>query len=155
MTGTNFSSWFNPAEMTIYSEAASSSGAAYTGYVYSIGEDFNNSIQHYRQSDFQPVARVRVASVDTYGAIGNGPIWTGTSENRFALALSAASGRQASNGSLATGGDDTAITFPAMTRITIGGQGSASDTSFNGTISKIAYYDSRLTNAQLQALTQS
>ena len=155
MTGSNFTSWFSPAEMTIYSEASSASGAAYTGYVYSIGVDFNNSIQHYRQSDFQPVARVRVDSVDTYGAIGNGAIWTGTSVNKFALALSATSGRQASNGSLATGGDDTDIRFPTMTSITIGALVGGTSLPINGTIRKIAYYDVRLTNAQLQALTQS
>jgi hypothetical protein len=142
--------------MTIYSEASSASGAAYTGYVYSIGGvDFNNSIQHYRQSDFQPVARVRVDSVDTYGATGNGAIWTGTSVNKFALALSATSGRQASNGSLATGGDDTDIRFPTMTSITIGALVGGTSLPINGTIRKIAYYDVRLTNAQLQALTQS
>jgi hypothetical protein len=153
ITGANFSSWFNSSAMTIYSEAASTAGAAYSGHVYGIGAAFNDSIQHYRQADFQPVARVRTAGVDEYGAIGNGTIWTGTSSNRFALALSSSSGRQASNGSLATGGDDTSITLPAMSSMVIGaapGGGSP----INGTIRRLTYWPQRLPNSTLQAITQ-
>jgi hypothetical protein len=153
ITGSAFSSWYNAAAMTIFSEASSASGAAYNGHVYSIGPEFNNSITHIRQSDFQPVGRIRNASVDEYGAIGNGAIWTGTLANRFALALSATSGRQASNGALATGSDDTSITFPAASSMSIGTL--ATGTLFlNGTIRRLAYWGQRLPNNVLQAITQ-
>ena len=152
ITGTNFSSWYNASASTIYSEAASSSGAAYSGYVYVVGPDFNNSIQHYRQVDFQPVARVRTAGVDEYGATGNGAIWTGTTSNKFALAISPTSGRQASNGSLASGGDDTSISIPASTFMSLGAL--AGSNSLNGHIRRITYWPKRLPNSQLQALTR-
>jgi hypothetical protein len=153
ITGSAFSSWYNATAMTIFSEASSASGAAYNGYVYTIGPDFNNSITHIRQSDFQPVARIRTAAVDEYGAIGNGAIWTGTLANRFALALSATSGRQASNGALAAGGDDTSIAFPAASSMTIGTLGVGA-LFLNGTIRRICFWPTRLSNASLQAITQ-
>lgn len=152
-SGASFSSWFNSSAMTVYSEASSASGAAYSGYIYSIGADFNNSIQHYRQSDFQPVARVRTAGADEYGAIGNGAVWTGTSVNKFALALSATSGRQASNGLLTAGSDDTSITFPSMSSMTIGFSVGGSS-YFNGHIRRLAFFPQRLSNPVLQAITQ-
>ena len=153
ITGSNFSSWYNSSASTIYSEAASSSGAAYNGYIYTIGADFNNSITHYRQSDFQPVARIRTASVDEYGAIGNGQIWTGTTTNKFALGVATTSGRQASNGQLTTGTDDTSITFPSVSFITIGAL-TGGTLPFNGTIKRLVYWGQRLPNSTLQAITQ-
>ena len=152
ISGSNFSQWYNAAAQTWYSGASSSSGAAYSGYVYAVGPDFNNSIQHYRQADFQPVARVRTASADQYGATGNGAVWTGTSANKFALALSPTSGRQASNGALDTAGDDLSVTLPSATSMSIGSL--TGSLQFNGTISRLTYWPARLSNATLQALTR-
>jgi hypothetical protein len=146
------SSWYNQTASTIYSEAASSSGAAYTGNIYGFGTSFNDSISHYRQVDFQPVARVRTAGVDEYGAIGNGQIWTGTSANKFTLALSTASGRQASNGALSSGSDDSSIVFPTVSSVSIG---SAFTSGYlNGTIKRFTYWPTRLGNEVLQRITQ-
>jgi hypothetical protein len=152
ITGSNFSSWYNQTASTIYSEAASSSGAAYTGNIYGFGTSFNDSISHYRQVDFQPVARVRTASVDEYGAIGNGPIWTGTSLNKFAIALATTSGRQASNGALTSGSDDSSIVFPTVSSVSIG---SAFTSGYlNGTIKRLTFWPTRLSNTVLQQITQ-
>ena len=153
ITGTAFSSWFNSSQFTIYSEAASSTGAAYTGYVYTIGASFPESITHYRQSDLQPVARIRTASVDEYGANGNGTIWTGSRVNKFVLGISATSGNQASNGQLGLGSDDTSIAFPSMSSITLGALPNGTF-SFNGTIRCLTYFPARLPNTTLQRLTQ-
>jgi hypothetical protein len=153
ITGANFSSWFNASQSTIYSEAASSTGAAYTGYVYTVGASFNDSITHYRQADSQPVARIRTASADEYGATGNGAIWTGTGVNKFALGVSATSGRQASNGQLSSGGDDTSIVFPSMSSMTLGGLVGGSFL-LNGTIRRLTYWPSRLANSTLQEITR-
>jgi hypothetical protein len=153
ISGSNFSAWFNATQSTIYSEAASSTGAAYTGYVYTIGASFNDSITHYRQSDSQPVARIRTASADEYGATGNGAIWTGTSVNRFALGVSTTSGRQSSNGTLSAGADDTSITFPAMSSMTIGALVGGS-LALNGHLRRLTYWPTRLPNSTLQAVTQ-
>jgi hypothetical protein len=147
------SSWYNQTASTIYSEAASSSGAAYTGYVYTIGADFNNGITHYRQADFQPVARIRNAGADEYGANGNGAIWTGTLANKFSLAVSSTSGRQASNGSLNTGSDDTSISIPTASSMTIGALVGGSN-QLNGTIKRLTYWPTRLANTTLQQITQ-
>jgi hypothetical protein len=152
ITGSNFSSWYNQTASTIYSEAASSSGAAYTGNIYGFGTSFNDSITHYRQLDFQPVARVRTAGVDEYGAIGNGAIWTGTSPNKFALALATTSGRQASNGALSSGSDDSSIVFPTVSSVSIGSAFTSG--YFNGTIKRLAYWGQRLANTTNQASTQ-
>ena len=60
--------------------------------------------------------------------------------------------QQASNGTLGTA--DTSGLVPVVSQMNIGSDYlNAANTMLNGTISKIAYYNSRLTNAQLQALT--
>jgi hypothetical protein len=137
----------------LYSEAASSSGAAYTGWVYAIGANFNNSILHFRQLDYQAVGRVRNASIDEYGANGSGPIWTGTLSNRFALAITSTSGQQASNGLLFTSADDTSISVPTATSMTVGALPNGSN-YLNGTIRRLTYFPARLPNTTLQRLTQ-
>ena len=152
ITGTAFSGWYNSSASTIYSEAASSSGAAYTGNIYGFGTSFNDSITHYRQVDFQPVARVRTAGVDEYGAVGNGAIWTGTSPNKFALALATTSGRQASNGALTSGSDDSSIVFPTVSSVSIGSAFTSG--YFNGHIRRLTFWGQRLPNNVLQQITQ-
>jgi hypothetical protein len=152
LSGTNFSSWYFPAQGTLFASMSSASGAAYTGYVLSVGPDFNNTIQMYRQSDTQPVARVRVGGVDTYGSIGSGPVWTGTTLGKFALALSPSSGRQAFNGTLDSAGDDLNITLPVSSSMSIGSLAGSSIFA-NAHIRRIAYFDRRLPNATLQAIT--
>ncbi len=153
ITGANFSGWYSANQQTIYSDASSSSGASYTGYVYTLGSSFNDAITHYRQADLQPVARIRRASSDEYGAVGNGAIWTGTSANRFALGTSPTSGRQASNGQLSTGGEDTSITFPSVSSMTLGALVGGS-LSLNGTISRLTFWPRRLPDSTLQELTR-
>ena len=49
-------------------------------------------------------------------------------------------------------GTDTSGTIPVVSQLNIGDRQTGSR-SINGTIKKIAYYPSRLSNAQLQALT--
>jgi len=152
ITGSNFASWYNASASTIYSEAASSFGAAVAGYLYTIGSNYNNSITFLRQNNFQPTGEVRAASVSEYGPTGDAATWTGTSSNKSALAISPTSGRQASNGLLASGGDDTSISIPAVTSMTLGSL--AGSFYFNGTIKRLVYWGQRLPNNVLQAITQ-
>jgi hypothetical protein len=49
---------------------------------------------------------------------------------------------------------DTSALVPVVTSLAIGGVYSAGNTPANGHLRKIAFYPSRLTNAQLQALTR-
>jgi hypothetical protein len=152
ISGSNYSSWASNSAFTIFTEAASASGAAYTGHVYIIGASFNDGVIHYRQADSQPVARVRTSGVDEYGANGSGAIWSGSSSNRFALALSSTSGRQASNGLLQPATDDTSIALPAMSSLTIGSL--LGFQSLNGHIRRLVYWRERLANNVLQSITQ-
>jgi len=151
MTGSNFSSWFRQGEGTILTESRSSSGATYTGFIYRFQSNVGlNLIDHYRQVDNQPVSSITFDGVNIYGAIGNGPIWTGTSKNRFALAYSSQSANQASNGNLAWV-DDTNVTIPTLNLVRLGSNGGV---ALNGTISQLTYYPSRLPNQTLQNLTK-
>jgi hypothetical protein len=154
ITGSNFSRWYSQSQGTVFASMSSASGAAYTGYLLSIGPDFNNAIQMYRQSDTQPVARIRVGGVDTYGAVGNGPVWTGKAVGRFALAVSPSSGRQAFNGLLDIVGDDTSVALPAASSMALGSLIGASNFA-NAHIRRLAYFDRRLPNATLQDITAS
>lgn len=150
MTGTNFSSWYNASAGTMVVEASVSSAAAYSGYLYCIGSNFDNAILFYRQADSQPVVRVRSGGVDQFGAFGFGAIWTTSAfVNKNALAFTTNSFNSANNTVLA--GDDTSGTLPTVTSMSIGSL--ASTSFFNGTIKSITYYPRRLANTELQALT--
>jgi hypothetical protein len=150
MTGTNFSSWYNSTEGTLFAQAAPSTSAAYSGYLYSIGSDFNNSITAYRQSDYQPVVRIRSSSSDVYGALGFGAIWTTNTVRKVGLTFKTNSFNSAVSGTVSS--DVTSGTLPSYSNLSLG---SLSNGNYlNGTISQLLYYPKRLTNAQLQNLTK-
>ena len=149
ITGANFSNWYNPNEGTMFVQGAPSTNAAYTGWLYSIGSDFNNSIQTYRQSDYQPVVRIRSSGADVYGAVGFGAIWTTNIARKIILTFKTNSFNSAVSGTVSS--DVTSGTLPSYSNLSIGSL--ASTNYFNGTISQLIYYPVRLPNATLQSLT--
>lgn len=149
MTGTNFSSWYNAEEGTMYAEANTPSFA--TTYVFA--EINNNSTSNYiRHSTTSVGTTTQFVVVDgTVTQASPGFAVTLGSYRKMAGAYTANSVQQSVNGSLGT--EDTSATIPTnLVQINIGSR-AAGTSAVNGTISKIAYYPLRVTNAQLQALT--
>jgi hypothetical protein len=147
MTGTNFSSWFNNAEGTIYTEALANALGSFRIASVSDGTTSNRILL---SAQFNGGERVLIVSNgSTSASLANGSYSanqffkqaTTYKVNDFALVVNAA-----------TATTDTSGTVPVVNQANIGaGQGGAS--VFNGTIRKLAYYPSRLPDAQLQALT--
>ena len=142
MTGTNFSSWFNNAEGTVYVESVPALSG--TNGFFAINDNTNNNaINAYWSTNPQFQIRTNNVSEATISKSASAPF-------KLAGAYKVNDIATTVNGdSVST---DTSATIPVVTQMRIGQTGSGVN-STNGTIRKIAYYPQRLTNAQLQALT--
>lgn len=148
MTGTNFSSWYNAAEGTLYADYISNnvlstpfvvfiSDAPTNNYLAIIDNPSNVFVRGY-------VYREGVVQADMYVTI---------TKSRFRRgALAYATNNCAASASGATPVIDTAALIPSVSQMTIGAIVTGSS-NINGPIRKLAYYPLRITNAQLQALT--
>jgi len=152
MTGTNFSSWYNASEGTLYAEGFVYTAPANTvnPCLFSIDDNTgSNRIQLYRANgNGNPNAGLAVVNGGTIQALitagntqfQNGKIAGAYKVNDFAASV---------NG--ATPVTDSSGTVPVVTQMQIGiGPALA---NVNGTIRRLAYYPTRLANAQLVALT--
>jgi hypothetical protein len=150
MTGTNFSSWYNQGEGTFYAQfipATSSFGANKNIFLASDGTVNNYAGLRYTVSGAEPTFSVVVAGT-AQAAISTGAMIAGTS---YKLAGAYEANDFAVSRNAGTVGTDTSGTIPVVTQAEIGMlAGAAFGTQ---TISKLAYYPMRVTNAQLQALT--
>ena len=148
MTGTNFSSWYNQAEGTLYAEASTVSNG--NACVYGIGDSTSNIIRMFKQNGNQAVYQV-VKDATFSANLGMATTWT-SGYGKIASVYKTDDFATSYNGG--TSVTDTSGAVPIVnTVLTIGiGAGVA---SLNGYIKKIAYYPIRVTNTQLQALTGS
>lgn len=141
MTGSNFSSWYNQLEGTIYHESLAYS----PGQPYFLIDDTttNNSISSFCGTGAAG-QRTLLVIKDTVTQVAMDGV--DTLANSFAKS---ASGLKSSNFGNSTNGQPvttaTSGVIPNVSRIVFGG---------NGTIRRFAYYQRRLFNAQLQALTE-
>jgi hypothetical protein len=149
MTGTNFSSWYNASEGTLYAQAmVSQLGQSGRLITFDDGSS-NNQIDLTFTGTNSSVIESVVAGV--YGGnVGTGTVTANTPHKIAATYSISANETLSFNGGAAASGN---ITFPSasLNRMYIGRQSNAA--VLNGTIRRIAYYPSRLSNAQLQALT--
>lgn len=144
MTGTNFSSWFNATEGTVYADAQSPQASGYIWTLMRTGTGFGPRLQ----MTFSSVNVSYGAVVDDSSTLVVSLTATG-SRSAFAYktddyALSANGGSIASDTS---GSLPTAI---AQMRL---GNNPNSGVLLNGWLRRIAYYPRRLSNAELQGIT--
>lgn len=145
MTGTNFSSWYNAGEGTMYAEAAP---AGVDDIVFSVSDSngYPNSIYLAAGgNDFVVVVGSSVQAAINAGA------WTVGVNSKISGVYKANDFAAVINGAAAV--TDASGVLPSVDRATIGGLPVNPTAGWNGTIRKIAYYPLRVTNAQLQALT--
>lgn len=152
MTGTNFSSWYNAGEGTLYAEALKNSNMTPSLTVlYDINAGANVPLAFNAYGETSTTLRSRTF----YSANQAQYDFTIVLGSLFKLAYAAQTDSFAAsfNGSTATT-DTSGSLPPGMTRFDIGYTSrSPVLTYWNGHIRKISYYPKRLTNANLQALT--
>ena len=149
MTGTNFSSWFNNAEGTFVSEAEFTNTVSFNT-VYDVNNGTtNNRIRTIQWNDgSNRRLSVTDGNVSQAAITGTG----GVNVFRFAAAYKENDFAACQNGGAV--GTDTSGTVPSVNQMGIGCYGPVFSTFFlSGWIRRIIYYPTRLSDAQLQALT--
>jgi hypothetical protein len=151
MTGTNFSSWYNATEGTVFTEYQVTAGINQRAFAVSDGT-LNNvmnilvtNASGNGSSFVVTTAGSLVASVPSNLATQSETLY------KVAGAYKVNDVNGARNGTVGT--TDTSAAIPVVDRANIGSGGAASQ-FLNGYIQRIAYYPVRLSNDQLQALTR-
>jgi hypothetical protein len=152
MTGTNFSSWYNQAQGTVFSDVnLTVSPATGTQNLYAIS---NGTTSERVQANTGSGAGGNISATVTAGGVLQAQTINGSLST--AGNYKYANAYQVNNfASLVNGGAavvDTSGTLPVVDRLFLGAS-SGGGTNFNGTIKKFAYYPLAATSAQLQGLT--
>jgi hypothetical protein len=142
MTGTNFSSWYNATEGTLFVQAIEKPDTV-TRQFATISD---GTTDIYSVATFNNTGRIRAQGASS-GGIG-----TTVTGQSFKIGYSFISGAQAGslNSSSIVTTSTTVTTTPNQFRI---GTNQAGSVFWNSHISRIAYYNRRLTNAELQGIT--
>ncbi len=151
MTGTDFSSWYNAVEGTIYIEALSNANSSSDGSSLAISDGTNNNRFQFGTGGgntvWNPFVIVSGSGVATltqsasFGPKTNPKLVLAYAVNNFAASVSGQAPVT-----------DTSGALPTVNQMLFGATGSGG-VSLNSTIRRIAYYPTRLANTQLQALT--
>jgi hypothetical protein len=152
MTGANFSSWYNATEGTLFAQASAFGLLAAGNGVVGVSDGTQNN-------------RFGIYAISTNNAVSGYMRTSGTTEVDLSVNTAAASAQVfesafsyklndfafSANG--ATPLTDTSGIVATTDRLVIGAIYAAGTNLINGHIRRIMYYNTRLTNAQLQALT--
>jgi hypothetical protein len=150
MTGTNFSTWYNATEGTLYTESSCPNGiASNLNRIASLNDGTtSNRIEIDTGSGTNTVSRITASGV-SQGSPSAG------SYTDFQIRKSAL-GIQLNNFTLAANtatSSDTSALVPVVNRLMIGQSPAPSSNYLNGHLRKIIYYPRRLSNAELQGIT--
>jgi hypothetical protein len=151
MTGTNFSSWYNATEGTLFAEAAAYRGGGATQRRIFVVDDGTANNRMTLRFDITPtnvaftdnVSGVLVGNITSASTVVADTFYKNAGAYKlddFAFGLS---------GTLV--GTDTSAAVPAVNAARIGC--SSTGEQINGWIKRISYYPRRLTNSELQAIT--
>jgi hypothetical protein len=145
MTGSNFSSWYNASEGTLFVEYSAPAVGVRT--IFSLNDNSANEAITLRTDGTNPLFTVTdggsdVANIDA-GTVASNVVY------KFAGAYAANDFAASINGGAAV--TDTSGALPTLDRATIGSL--AGSNYLNGHIRRISFYPRRLSNEQLQALT--
>jgi uncharacterized protein (UPF0333 family) len=152
MTGTDFSSWYNQAQGSLYADYTLNSQAI-SRAVLDLNDSAatnTNSINVRYASGGQAQLQVVVGAAVQVSLAPSGFNTSGASYKRM-IAYATNSFNQAINGALPTA-EDTVGVLPVVNRLLIGAE-VAGINILCGTIRKVSYYPVRIQNNQLQALT--
>lgn len=154
MTGTNFSSWYNQSEGTVYSEWEKIGASNFQAMV-SISDGTSNNTIALNHGSGAPTNNARFdvnnggVSQASITIITNSSVSTYYKTSGAYLANSFAA--DASGWVVQT---DNSGSIPTVSQAVIGANGSANGGFLNGHIKRITYYNKRLANSVLQYLTR-
>lgn len=150
MTGTNFSSWYNATQGTLFAQA-DWLGLSNNDYFFAINNGTANNLIAVGISS-TPATRFIVLNGGTTQASISGPTPVANTPFKIAGAYQVNNFVAATNGTLGT--VDTSGTVPSgMSEVSITSSYGTTANLFNGHILRLAYYNRRLTNAELQGIT--
>lgn len=144
----NFAPWYNQSEGTFVFEGTVLGATGFSWPVVASDNTAANRLGMYRSgiavAGFIIASNVTQMEVATTSVVANVPF-------KIGVAAQANSGNFSFNGNI--GSTDTTITMPVVNKISLGSSASGAAEYLNGHIRSIRYYPTRLSNAQLQALT--
>lgn len=165
MTGTNFSSWFNASAGTLMVSAT-----GYNAATVAQGGTAPTAVSLYAAAAVNPYATIAIARRDNAtlnspsgfilsdtGSLGadiqkNTVSWVGATVNAAIAWNGSTDAAFTANG--LTVGTDTSYTLPTSDSLQIGRWGSETISGYwSGHIRRVSFYPQRLTNAELQAIT--
>jgi hypothetical protein len=152
ITGSNFSSWYNQTEGTVFADAKVTTVAPATSLtsVFALSDGTtNNRITVYKRANADTSTRLDVSTSGSSVAFINAG--TFSVSNLIAASYRVDDFAISLNG--LTPGTDTLGTVPTVSRLNIGNY---ADSTFplNGTIKRLTYWPIRLANTTLQQITQ-
>jgi len=148
MTGTAFSNWFNASEGTFVASATTMSTASSRG-VYAVS-DGTNSNRIYLSVVTPNLSNLIITAGSTQADIVPAATISDNTVFKDAFAYRQNDVNAATNGVLGTA--DTSATLPVINQLRLGARGDG-NIRLDGHLRNITYYPTRLTDAQLQALT--
>lgn len=154
MTGTAFSSWYNPTEGTLFADYFQNSSTQSGGSLFVQSDGTNNNrilltADGASSGTIQPGLYVTDLSAPQVAIVAG----TGTidSFNKLSAVYKLNDFAASFNGAAVV--PDTGGTVPAVNRAYIGAGATGASAFINGTIRRITYYPIKLSSAQLQAIT--
>jgi hypothetical protein len=148
MTGTNFSSWYNQSEGTFVSSSDTVGAPTVAGFIFIASDGTQNERV---QTVFEPSAITSTVIDGNVTQANFTASYTINQPAKAAIAYKVNDFAASFNGAAAT--TDTSGTLPTVNRMTFGSSWDGLNFYLNGHIRQIAYYNTRLPNAQLQELT--
>lgn len=149
VTGTNFSSWYNQTEGTIYLEAQCLAAIAAQTYLAIDNGTSNNLITVRTSPSSATFERAQIVDGGVTQVTLEAGGYTATSINNFGFAYKVNDFARSINGSSVL--TDTSGTVPTVNQLFIGSE--RGQYFVNGHICRIVYYPTRLSNEKLRALT--
>jgi hypothetical protein len=155
MTGTNFSSWYNQAEGTLYAEWSSVGSLSDSRIVYALSDGTFNNVNYLTAATAsaanQSVNTIRSSNTSQASIAVPGAYTNYTYRKTAAVYKVNDFALSGDGGAVAV---DTSGLLPVgVDRLALGTSWTATTNFLGGHIKKIAYYPLRVTNAQLQGLT--
>jgi len=147
ITGTNFSSWYNQTEGSMLAVFSSFAASTNSQSVYAVSS--GSSLTRWSAELITGVQH-NVSVTTSQASITVGTFATNTIyKSAFGVRLNS---MQAAVNNV-QGTEDTVGTMPTVNRLSIGSNANANANFLVGHIRSLTYYPTRLTNAELQALT--
>lgn len=135
--------------LTLFAEMTAGDGAAAVQAAFQVDNGSTTDRVFLWRSGTALNGNVRNSSVDT-AALAGGAI-ANNATGKMAIAVAANDAAFCPNGGTVL--TDATVTFPSGLNRVVFGQNGASGVTLNGYLRRVAYFPTRLTNAQLQALT--